>query len=84
MAVFVSRNESSDRLLEDEGAQVSDADAVVVHRDRNRVHLSFDPAAVSAAELISRITAVHSVRDLFVENPPIEEIIARMYEVERL
>ena len=70
--------------LEDEGAQVSEADAVVVHRDRNRVHLSFDPAAVSAAELISRITAVHPVRDLFVENPPIEEIIARMYEVERL
>ena len=70
--------------LEDEGAQISDADAVVVKRDRNRVHLSFDPTAVSAAELISRITAVHAVRDLFVENPPIEEIIARMYEVERL
>ena len=70
--------------LEDEGAQVSDADAVVVQRDRNRVQLSFDPTVVSAATLISRITAAHSVRDLFVENPPIEEIVARMYETERL
>ena len=70
--------------VEDEDTQVSDADAVVVQRDRNRVHLSFDPTVVSAAELISRITAIHPVRDLFVENPPIEEIIARMYEVERL
>ena len=70
--------------LEDEGARVSDADAVVVHRDRNRVHLSFDPTVVSAPRLISRITAVHAVRDLFVEHPPIEEIVARMYEMERL
>ena len=70
--------------LEDEDAQVSDADATVVRRDRGRVHLSFDPARVSAAELISRLTAVHAVRDLFVEDPPIEEIVARMYEVERL
>ena len=70
--------------LEDEGAELSYPDAVVVRRDRSRVHLSFDPTAVSAAELISRITAVHQVRDLFVENPPIEEIVARRYEVERL
>ena len=70
--------------LEDEGAELSYPDAVVVRRDRSRIHLSFDPTAVSAAELISRITAVHQVRDLFVENPPIEEIVARMYEVERL
>ena len=34
---------------------------------------------VSAATLISRVTAQHPVRDLFVENPPIEEIIARLY-----
>ena len=70
--------------LEDDGARFYDADAVVVHRDRGRVHLSFDPAVVSTPRLISRITAVHSVRDLFVENPPIEEIVARMYEMERL
>ena len=66
--------------LLDENAQVSDPDAVVTHREGYRVHLSFDPDRVSAAALISRITSSHQVRDLFVENPPIEEIIARMYE----
>ncbi len=70
--------------LEDEEAQVSDADATVVRRDGGRVHFSFDPAKVSAAELIARVTSVHGVRDLFVEDPPIEEIVARMYEAERL
>ena len=66
--------------LLDENVRVSDPDAVVTHRDGPRVHLSFDPARVSAADLISRVTAAHPVRDLFVENPPIEEIIARIYE----
>ncbi len=65
--------------LVEEDASVSDPDAKVVRRDAHRVHLSFDPGVVSAAELISRITAVHPVRDLFVEDPPIEEIIAQMY-----
>ena len=58
---------------------VLDPDATVTHVDGRRVHISFDPEVVSAAELISRITARHPVRDLFVEHPPIEEVIARMY-----
>ena len=59
--------------------QVSDPDARVIYSDGHRVHLSFDPGEVSAAELIARITSANQVRDLFVENPPIEELIARMY-----
>ncbi len=66
--------------LLDENAHVSDPDAVVTRREGYRAHLSFDPDRVSAADLISRVTAAHPVRDLFVENPPIEEIIARIYE----
>jgi ABC-2 type transport system ATP-binding protein len=65
--------------LEREGEQVSDPDAQVVRHDGHRVHLRFDPDRVSAAELIARVTARHAVRDLFVENPPIEEIVARLY-----
>ena len=65
--------------LEEENADIADPDATVVQRDGHRVHLSFSPERVSAAALISRITARHAVRDLFVENPPIEEIIARLY-----
>jgi ABC-2 type transport system ATP-binding protein len=65
--------------LEEENADIVDPDATVVQRDGHRIHLSFSPERVSAAALISRITARHAVRDLFVENPPIEEIIARLY-----
>ena len=70
--------------LADRDAHISDPDATVTHLDGQRVHISFDPEMVSAAELISRITASHRVRDLFVEDPPIEEVVARMYGKEGL
>jgi ABC-2 type transport system ATP-binding protein len=66
----------------EEDAEVSDPDATVSHRNGHRVHLSFDPSRVSAADLIGRITAAHPVRDLFIESPPIEELVARMYAEE--
>jgi ABC-2 type transport system ATP-binding protein len=66
--------------LLDEEEPVSDPEATVIGREGARVTLSFDPASVSTAALISRITARHAVRDLLVQNPPIEEIIARLYE----
>ena len=65
--------------LVEEGEEVSDPDATVMRREGARVFLSFDPERISAAALIARITARHAVRDLFVQNPPIEEIIARLY-----
>lgn len=58
---------------------IADADARVIRQDGLRVHLRFNPQRISAPILISRITARYPVRDLFVENPPIEEIIARLY-----
>ena len=73
------------RLIVDlfqDGGEVSDPDAAVVSRDGARVTLSFDPDRISAATLIGRISAKHAIRDLFVENPPIEEIIARLYRRE--
>jgi ABC-2 type transport system ATP-binding protein len=48
-------------------------------REGHRVQLRFDPERIPAADLIARITAAHAISDLFVENPPIEEIIARIY-----
>jgi ABC-2 type transport system ATP-binding protein len=65
--------------LADEGQEITDPDASLVRREGQRVTLRFDPDRVSAATLIGRITATHPVRDLFVENPPIEEVIARIY-----
>jgi ABC-2 type transport system ATP-binding protein len=65
--------------LADEDGDISDPDAEVMAREGARVTLRFDPARVPAATLIARITAAHAIRDLYVENPPIEEIIARLY-----
>ena len=60
-------------------AQIDDPDATVVRREGQRVRLAFDPQRVSPAALIGRITGAHAVRDLFVENPPIETIVAQLY-----
>ena len=69
--------------LADGAGEVSDPDAKVLRREGARVELSFDPGAVSAPALISRLTAKYPVRDLTVENPPIEEVIARIYSEQR-
>lgn len=60
--------------------EVNDPQATIVRREGQRLCLGFDPQQVSPAALIARITARHDVRDLFVENPPIETIVARLYE----
>lgn len=70
--------------LVDPRAVISDPQAEIMQRNNQRVHLKFNPETVSAADLIARITVNHQVRDLFVENPPIEEIIAQIYEREEL
>jgi ABC-2 type transport system ATP-binding protein len=65
--------------LKDPAAQIEDPAAQVIRREGDRVTLRFDPAAVSTAELIGRVTGSYAVRDLLVQHPPIEEIIARLY-----
>jgi ABC-2 type transport system ATP-binding protein len=65
--------------LEDADDEIADPDAQAIRRDGHRVTLAFDPARVTTAALIARVAARHPVRDLFVQNPPIEEIIARLY-----
>ncbi len=65
--------------LIDEAEWLEDPDATVIRRDGRRLYLRFDPEQVPAAQLIGRITARYGIRDLYVENPPIEEIIARLY-----
>ena len=68
--------------LEEEHANITDPDAMVLRREGQQVCLRFDPACVSTAALIARITPAYNVKDLFVQNPPIEEIIARLYTQE--
>jgi ABC-2 type transport system ATP-binding protein len=61
-------------------AEVADPDATVLRRDGHRVYLAFDPRRIAPAALIARITARHPVRDLLVEHPPIETVVARLYQ----
>ena len=58
---------------------IEEEQVTIVERSGPRVTMSFDPSQISPAELIARITSRHEVRDLFVEHPPIEEIIADLY-----
>lgn len=56
--------------------------ARVISDEGGQVRMAFDPDKISAAELIASITATHEISDLYVENPPIEQIIARFYKEE--
>jgi ABC-2 type transport system ATP-binding protein len=58
---------------------VTDLDAQLIHQEGKRFCLAFDPQRVSVPELIARIARNYPVHDLFVENPPIETIVARIY-----
>lgn len=68
----------------EENIHISDPNAIIVEQSGHRTKLRFNPNEVPASELISRVAAQHPVRDLFVENPPIEEIIARIYQENQL
>lgn len=65
--------------LENPEESIDDPDASLLRREGNQICLRFDPHQVSTAALIARITSRHQVKDLFVQNPPIEQIIARLY-----
>jgi ABC-2 type transport system ATP-binding protein len=61
------------------GIFFEDAGAKVIRREGQRVCLAFDPQLVPPAEMIRRVTSRHAIHDLFVENPPIETIVAKLY-----
>jgi ABC-2 type transport system ATP-binding protein len=65
--------------LAEPDAELVDPAAEVIRREGDRVTLRFDPSTVSTADLVGRISARYAVRDLLVQNPPIEEIIAHIY-----
>jgi ABC-2 type transport system ATP-binding protein len=50
-------------------------------REGRSLELAFDPAVIAAPKLIARITAEHAVEDVHVEEPLIEEVIARFYDL---
>ena len=53
--------------------------AETIKVEGNKIHIDFDPQLITPAELISQISLHNKVTDLLIENPPIEEVIAKMY-----
>jgi len=67
--------------LEGEGAPPPEVQgAVRIRSEGNRHWLRFDRRDVTASELIARVNAQCSVRDLTVEEPETEAIIRRIYQ----
>lgn len=63
-------------------APLLDIDGVEVRaREGRSVELAFDPARIPAHALIARIAADHAVEDVHVDEPAIEEVIARFYDM---
>jgi len=54
--------------------------AEVLTREGDRVTYQFDRDAVTASELIGRLSARYRIRDLEVREPALEETIRRIYE----
>ncbi len=48
-------------------------------QDRGRLVFGVDPTRLPVPELLSLVTAAYSVRDLYVDTPPIEEVVSRIY-----
>jgi ABC-2 type transport system ATP-binding protein len=57
--------------------------AQIVNRDSTRATYQFERGAITASELIGRLSASYQIRDLQVREPEIEETVRRIYE-ERL
>ncbi len=63
-------------------APVIDLPGVEVRSRQDRsLELAFDPAMVPTPRLIAAITADYAVEDIHVEQPAIEEVIARFYDL---
>jgi ABC-2 type transport system ATP-binding protein len=70
------------RLIVDFTEDVGDIDiegAAVLTRRGRRIEFAFDSRVMTAHSLISRITADHRINDLSLEEPTIEELIAKFY-----
>lgn len=55
------------------------AEATVRSHEGRRVQLAFDPAAIAPDRVVAQLGECGVVRDLWIENPPIEDIIATLY-----
>jgi ABC-2 type transport system ATP-binding protein len=56
-------------------------DVTVRSRSERSLELAFDPAHIPAPKLIAAIATKHAVEDIHVDEPAIEEVITRFYDL---
>lgn len=54
-------------------------EAKVIGREGTKTVFSFNPGRTTASKLVRTLSDAYAVKDLMVENPPIEEIMAKLY-----
>lgn len=59
-------------------------DVRVIAEEGTTLHLSYDPEVLTSAALIRELAETYPVKDIFVENPPIEELIAQLYAANKV
>lgn len=54
--------------------------ATLVREEKNRLIIDFNPDIITPANLITALSTKYKIKDILIENPPIEEVIAQLYE----
>src|SRR5262245_11032015 len=70
------------RLIVDFSKNIGDVvveGATILCRTGRRIEFAFDPRVTAAHTLIGRLTAEHGIEDLSIQEPTIEELIAKFY-----
>lgn len=56
--------------------------AEIVKKEKNRLWIRFEKAAITAAQLISDVSGVYPIRDLSINEPSIEDVVRQVYREE--
>lgn len=65
--------------LASEVTQIDPHPATIIKCEGRYLHLTFNPHQITSAQLITILSQRYPIRDLFVENLPIEEVISHIY-----
>ena len=79
----VSGSDASSSTSREDIGDIAIEGATVLSRTGRRVEFAFDPRVTAAHTLISRLTADHGIEELSIEEPTIEELIARVLHFAR-
>ncbi|NLY45851.1 MAG: ATP-binding cassette domain-containing protein [Tissierella sp.] len=53
--------------------------ATPISKENNRLVIDFNPDIITPADLITTLSTQYKIKDILIENPAIEEIIAKLY-----